>query len=187
MFKKILILTLFLNLIFLGCGSNGTKSDPLDPTTSLVFGYIDMEDAPTNISWFTIKKFKPKPQIEYYCAVNDNLFWHIGLPPGSHQATVFGGQKPWPISTKYQYSFPTGRNQTAVIIEKPGVYFLGAYKYTEIETEGLFTANKLSLKKIESPTEKELLNKLLKVLNEKDKEVYKRQIQMVKQRLAEIK
>jgi outer membrane biogenesis lipoprotein LolB len=46
---RIWLIGLIASALLTGCGSSGPKRDINDPTNSLVFGYIDMDDAPTGV------------------------------------------------------------------------------------------------------------------------------------------
>lgn len=132
-----------------------------DPSASLVYGYIDMDEAPTSLSAATIKQYKPKPKDDkpyWHGSAVDGMFWFEYLLPGSYQLVTFGGSSWWRNAT-YDYYMPEfEKNDTAVVIKKPGLYFLGAYKYKEA---GSFFNPKFEVEQMGKPTELELLTKLL--------------------------
>lgn len=173
-------------LIFLiaGCAT----SDPVDPkdqSLSLVYGYIDMADAPSSLGWVRIKLYDGK-NAGYLVSAHKGLFFHIGVEPGPYQVERFGREARFLSNTNYTYNFGTrGRNETAIKVDKPGVYFMGAYKYVEVPT-GWFEQDKFRMERAKTPTERELLTKLLAIL-EDDYSEYTRQIAMVKQRLAQLR
>ncbi|HEX6843202.1 MAG TPA: hypothetical protein VF113_16835 [Stellaceae bacterium] len=175
-----------LGLVALLIASCATSSvDPKDPNLSLVYGYIDMEDAPSSLGWVRIKLYDGKNQ-GYSAAVKKGLFFHIGVEPGPYQVERFGRHTTFFSNTEYTYDFGTrGRNDTAVRIDKPGVYFMGAYKYVEIRT-GWFEQNKFKMERTQTPSERELLARLATVLQD-DYPQYTRQIAMVRQRLAQLR
>ena len=146
-------------LLLGGCASSGPARDINDPTNSLVFAYIDMEDAPTEMSYANIRQVYPKGEEGFWgMGVDEGMLFNQYLPAGGYQMANFGGSGFW--SGQHEYSFPTyGRNVTAVRADKPGIYFLGAYKYVDVET-GFFEAGKFNIAPIESPTEKELLQRI---------------------------
>ena len=72
---------------------------------------------------------------------------HLALGPG-----FFAGE--------HRYNFPRQGNQTALRIDKPGIYFLGSFKY-KTEKSGMFEAGKFSMQKVNKPTEAELLKRIL--------------------------
>ena len=170
-------------------GCAGTPIDPKDESVSLVFAYFDMADAPSNLQWASLKRYDAKEPVWYDMAARDGLIFHIGIAPGSYQVEKFGGQGGIPLLTRspYEYNFGTrGRNETAIRIQKPGVYFLGAYKYID-HSGGLFKADKFQMKPIKEPSEKELLQRLITLLeSDSDTKMYTRQIAWAKKRLADL-
>jgi len=142
-----------------GCASSGHERDINDPTNSLVFGYIDMDEAPTSISYATIQQVAPATDSPYWgLAVKKGLFYSAYLPPGSYQLSSFGGSGF--LAGEHRYGFPRQGNQTALRIEKPGIYFLGAYKYRDVKT-GMFEQGKFSIDPLNKPTEADLLRRIL--------------------------
>jgi len=157
-----------------------------------VFGYFDMTDAPSKLEWVSLRKYDstPKPAEWYALAVKEGLFFHVGITPGSYQVEKFGGTGGIPLLTRrpFEYHFGgKGRNSTAVRIREPGVYFLGAHQYVNHAGKGLFAPDKFEMKAVDVPTEKELLQRLVKEL-EADKALsgYTRQLALAKRRLAEL-
>jgi hypothetical protein len=142
-----------------GCASSGHERNINDPTNSLVFGYVDMDDAPTSISYATIQQVAPPTQEPYWSlSVRKGLFYSAYLPPGSYQLSRFGGSGFF--AGEHAYNFPRQGNETALRIEKPGIYFLGSYKY-KTEKSGMFETGKFSMQKVKKPTEGELLKRIL--------------------------
>lgn len=147
-----------------GCASGPTR-DINDPTNSLVFGYIDMSDAPTGVSYAWIMQVAPPSNEPYWgMGVQDGLFYSSYLPPGSYQLSAVGGSSFW--KGEHRYNFPRQGNQTQLRITKPGIYFLGSFKYKKVKT-GMFEGGKFAIEKANKPTEAELLKRLL----EKDGDV----------------
>jgi hypothetical protein len=144
--------------VLAGCGTH--LRNPADDTRSLAYGFVDMEDAPTKLAWATIKQMKPVKDKPYWGAGADGsgLFWNEHLEPGSYMLTSFGGHSVL-RNASYTYEMPEyGSNGTAKVIKKPGMYYMGAYKYTK---EGSFFNPKFSIEPVESPTEREVLEMLL--------------------------
>jgi hypothetical protein len=155
--RRLALATLALALLA-GCAS-GPERDINDPSNSLVFGYVDMDDAPTGISYASLMQVAPPTQEPYWSlAVRKGLFYSAYLPPGSYQLSRFGGSGFW--AGEHAYNFPRQGNQTALRIQKPGIYFLGSYKY-KTEKSGMFEAGKFSMQKVNKPTEAELLKRML--------------------------
>ena len=161
MIRPSILVPVFLAAMFLaGCASDtiGPTRDLNDPTNSLVFVYVDMSDAPTNIDDATLK-----PQGEegyWHLVVEDGLMYQRYLPNGAYQFSRLAGSSF--LHGDVLYDFPTyGQNASAISIQKPGIYFLGSFKYKEVKT-GFFEAGKFDIERVDSPTELELLNRLLK-------------------------
>lgn len=191
--KSILSLFILLPVLLLssGCSLFGDKEkiDVNDHTLSVVFGYFDVEEAPSwgGVDWVSIKKFKPK-KAYYGTTVEEGLFYHLGVSNNSSiQVDEFGRNTRWYSNAVYTYNFGgQGRNDTSTVINKPGVYFLGAYKYKHIDSGSLFKADSFDMEKSNTPTEKELFTRLLASL-EKESPEYTYQIAMVKKRLSTFK
>jgi hypothetical protein len=174
-------------LTLAGCAS-APPIDPKDESVSIVFGYFDMTDAPSKLEWVSLKRYGEKA-VWYDMAARDGLIFHVGIRAGSYQVEKFGGMGGIPLLTRqrHEYNFGTrGRNDTAIRIQKAGIYFLGAYKYVD-RPGGLFRADKFEMEPVTTPSEKELLRRLITVL-ESDGELktYTRQITLAKKRLAEL-
>ena len=173
-----------------GCGgSTPVRTD--DETVSVVFGYFDMKDAPGRVDWVSLKQYglegKPNQSGNYQVSAKDGLFFHIGIAPGAYQVDRFGSDGGF-FSNPVEYNFGgKGRNRTAVRIQKPGVYFLGAHRYVNHPGKGFFAADKFDMEPAQSPSEKELLQRIVKQM-ETDKELqpYTRQLRLAKQRLSQL-
>lgn len=167
-----------------GCGSNPVSPD--DETLSLVFGYFDMKDAPTKAQWVGLKAYGGKDVGAYTMPVKDGLFFHVGIEPGSYQVDNFGGSSFW--RGEYVYNFGgKGRNSTAVRIQKPGVYFLGAHSYVKHAGKGFFSADTFDMEPAKTPTEKELLQRVIKALEtDRDLAAYTRQLKLARERLSKL-
>lgn len=175
-----------------GCSLFSSKEfiDPNNKNVSIVFGYIDAEETPSfgGIDWVTIKQYKPKSKY-YFTDFYDGIFFHVGLPKGSYQVDNFGRHTRWYSNTQYTYDFGgKGRNNTARIIKVPGIYFLGTHKYRHIESESWLKADSFSMEQTKSPSERILLIKLLKIMqDDSDLNIYTRQINLIKKRIKKLK
>lgn len=173
-----------LTLLVVGCATSH-PIDPKDQSLSLVYGYIDMKDAPSSLGWVHITLYDGK-NTGYFTEVHDGLFFHLGVKPGPYQVDRFGRYATFLSNTDYSYDFGTrGRNETAIRIDKPGVYFMGAYKYVDVPT-GWFEQDKFRMERTTTPTERELLTRVLAML-QNDHAQYTLQIDTVKQRLAQLR
>jgi hypothetical protein len=175
---------LFAVVAIAGC-RGGAPVSANDETLSLVYGYFDMSDAPTKAQWVGLKQYGGTAGT-YQLAVQDGLFFHVGVEPGSYQVDKFGGSGF--LRGDYVYNFGgKGRNTTAIKIQKPGVYFLGAHRYVRHAGKGVFTPDSFDMVASKAPTEKELLQRLIKRL-ETDRELapYTRQLKLARDRLARL-
>ena len=154
----VLALALAVSLLA-GCAGGGHGRDINDPSNSLVFGYVDMADAPTKISGAQIMQVAPPTDKPYWGTdVRDGMFYTYYLPPGSYKlATLHGSSF---LRGEYRYSFPRQGAEQGVRIDKPGIYFLGSYKYQNVKT-GMFEQSKFDIQRVKSPTEAELLQRML--------------------------
>lgn len=153
----------FLGLVALSllvaCASDEPGRDINDPTNSLVFGYIDMDDAPTSISSAWLEQVAPRSDKPYWgMGVQDGLFYNVHLPPGSYQLSKLSGSGFF--AGQHSYTFPRQGNDTSLRIKKPGIYFLGSYKYKKVST-GFFSQAKFDITRTKKPTEAELLQRIL--------------------------
>lgn len=176
-------------LLISSCASSPDPIDPKDKNRSVVFGFFDLEDAPSwgGIDWVSIKRYRPKKGY-FAAAVKDGLFYHIGVPNGSFQVDEFGRNTRFYSNTRYVYNFGgKGRNQTARKIKKPGTYFMGSYKYKEIDSGSIWKPDNFKMVKSKRPSEKVILKKLLKIMqSDSDLSMYKHQIRRMKQRLKQL-
>ncbi|HKU47841.1 MAG TPA: hypothetical protein VJQ58_13215 [Burkholderiales bacterium] len=166
-----------------GCAGGGHGRDINDPSNSLVFGYVDMAEAPTKVSGAQIMQVAPPTDKPYWGTdVKEGLFYTYYLPPGSYKLATLHGSSFW--RGEYQYNFPRqGKDDTSVRIDKPGIYFLGAYKYQKVNT-GFFEQAKFDIQKVKSPGEAELLERLLEQDPELKKSVW---ADKIRQRIARLK
>ena len=153
------VLGLFALGLLGGCAGGGHGRSIDDPSNSLVFGYVDMSDAPTSVSWATIMQVAPPTEKPYWGTdVRDGLFYTYYLPPGSYKLSALGGSGFF--KGQYQYNFPKQGSDQAVRVAKPGIYYLGSYKYKKVKT-GIFEADKFAIERVNSPNEAELLKRIL--------------------------
>lgn len=154
-----LVLGLVTVVFLAGCASSGPERDINDPANSLVFGYIDMDGAPTGVNAASVMQVAPPSETPYWAlAVTKGLFVNAYLPPGSYQLSSFSGSGFF--AGQHEYIMPRQGNETSLRIVKPGIYFLGSYKYGKVKT-GIFEQGKFSIKKTDNPTEAELLKRVL--------------------------
>jgi hypothetical protein len=132
-----------------------------NPNNSLVFGYVDMSDAPTKVSGAWLQQLSPPTDSPFWSmGIEKGLFYNPFIQPGTYQISKFAGSGF--VAGAHEYYFPRqGRNQTAVTIEEPGIYFLGAYKYVKAKKGGMFKRARFSIEPISEPTEADLLRRIL--------------------------
>lgn len=151
-----------LSLMLAACGSNsiGPERDINDPTNSLVFAFVDMSEAPTKIDGASLKPQGEEGYWRMTVAGDGQLLTQPYLPLGAYQLATLQGSGFFAGNNVYR--FPTyGRNETAVRIQKPGIYFMGAYRYAKVKT-GFFEGNKFAIERVKSPSEAELLQRIQK-------------------------
>lgn len=176
----VLLLTIALSLA--GCINPSVRGvyDPKDATRSLVYGFVDMSEAPGGADIDDVRLARldlNRPRTiqaypDYLDGVHVNArrpgyFWANDLPQGQYQlAEITGIYMLGGNSTNAAYgaaggfagqSFvfpPDQKNATFVNIKQPGIYFLGAYKLTG-DGDGF------RFDRINSPTEEEALKRLL--------------------------
>jgi len=150
--KKIIILAL--TLFLTACGASKFLAEPSSDKVSLVFGYIDMSDAPTELTWIRTRRIRPDYSEERGAAVLDGMFYNTWQTPGSYKFLSFGGYFNNGM-TRYVNQMPAqGRSKLDAVIKKPGVHYLGSYKYVRTPD------NSFELVAVKQPTEKQLLLKL---------------------------
>lgn len=145
---------------------------PRSAQMSLAFGYIDMTDAEPGLQWIRFQQLAPTPSEDKLAGrTKDGLFLMDNLAPGSYQIYDFGGRGGGVFAKGYLYasyplSFPVTRQSgfLRVTVGKPGVYFMGAYKYVNIRGNRVGTQYEYALEPTASPNRRELLERLLQVV-----------------------
>jgi len=146
-------------LLLAGCASSGPARSIDDPGNSLVFGYIDMSDAPTSVDFAWVQQLSPPSDSPFWrMGVKNGLFRNEYLPAGSYQLSKVSGSGFF--AGQHNYNFPRQDNQTSLRIATPGIYFLGSFKYKKVST-GLFEQGKFAIERTSSPSEAELLKRIL--------------------------
>lgn len=181
----IFLLTLYLG--FAGC-SNLPRSDfdPMDMSTSVVFGYIDTEGMPSEFGWVKIQGLNGDEN--YVTATTaKGAFWHISVKPGYRKVAAFGGFTSDNIygndDDANSYNFVAkDRNGIAVEIKRPGVHFMGSYKFINKKN------NKFGVSRIKTPGEKKVLQMVLDAMKEEGTNtLYPRQFNMIKKKILKLR
>ena len=160
-----------------GCAYGFSDHKTLDPRPdqprsqqmSFVFGYIDMQDADPSLDWVTFQQLAPVAKApDIPARAQDNIFYLENVSPGSYQVYDFGGRgggflAKGKLYYSYPVSFPVSRQSghLRAKVEKPGIYFLGSYKYISISGNRLTTNYVYDLEPLKTPTEREVLERLL--------------------------
>lgn len=167
--------TAALALWIAGCHGSGVVQDAA-ADRSLVYAYFDLSEANVPLGWARLKQVLPVVERPYfrmrYRRDAENKFgalvWYEDVAPGSYQMTEFGGEKKaWGGRAKVTLQLgDSGSNQTAIRIDQPGIYFLGAYRYKVVGRERSrgwpFTVRTtFELVPLESPGPRDLLKRLL--------------------------
>jgi hypothetical protein len=166
---KVFVL-LFVVLLALGaCATTGGPLETERENDSLVFGYLDMSEAKGHFDWVQMQQLQPptdKPYYNFY--VEDGVFWHPRVQPGTFKFIKFGGTDgltAGPLrlfsSTSYEYAFPRqGQGEMDPIVDKQGLYYVGSYKVV-VKKGGLFKPGEFDIVPTGTPSEGELLQQLL--------------------------
>lgn len=159
------------------------KFDTNDLTSSVIFGYIDIKDMPSEFEWAKIRGLEDDD--DYVTASTKNgAFWHIAVKPGYRQISAFGGGNITGMLAQNKasvYNFePKERNDTGITISSPGVHFMGSHKFIHQKDKDQF-----DLLRVKNPSEKTVLKMVLKNMEENGhSKMYARQANMIKKRIA---
>jgi hypothetical protein len=131
-----------------------------------------MTDAEPRLDWIRFQQLAPTPSDNKLSGrTKDGLFLLDNLASGSYQVYDFGGRGGGLLAKGYLYasyplSFPVTRQSgfLRVTVGKPGVYFMGAYKYVNVRGNRVGTQYEYALETIASPSQRELLERLLQVV-----------------------
>lgn len=134
--------------------------EPPEPNDSIVYGHIDMDDAPVDLEWVSIRQYSPPTDKPYYSAgVIDGSFYNWYLDAGSYAVDSFGGSG---YNSRYTFNIPRQLTAMRLVIDKPGIHYLGSFRYKDIKT-GFFEPGKFDLEQVDTPTEREILERLIKL------------------------
>lgn len=180
-FRILFLLPAALLMLLGGCASSSI--DPKDDTLTMVYGYMGANDLFGPIKWASLKENRQPAvyhdlTIERDFAERGGIFWHMGLKPGSYQLDDFGLP-----NVRYEYG-NVSKNITTFRITQPGLYYMGSYWH---ERTGKIITTGFEIKKINTPTEREIVQRLIKLFeSEGNDKVYVRQYNLLKRRLAEL-
>lgn len=169
------------------CGPSKIVKEMENQDSVLVFGYAYDADGPLDFDWIQLRqKIANKDTYVRIRTDNKGLFYGENLPLGDYQINRYGwGGEPVGETGVFgvqsnSLMFQKEGNPTTVQAKSPGVKFMGSFRYTFAKT-GFFSKAKRSFDRAASPSEKEVLEKLLKYTKDTRWEA------QVKKRLAELK
>ncbi len=145
-------------LLLHGCASNKSLEEAEGPG-SLVFGYMDMDESPAKeLTAFSLRQVLPKTDKPYlHMRTHEGVFYIENVAPASYQMSQFGGPGGMLSSASfYWFNFP--RQGEGFRIGKPGLYYLGSYKYKKA---GSFFNPKFDIESTKTPDERNVIEKIL--------------------------
>ena len=146
--------------ILAGCSDARFLDKPPAEERSFVYGYIDMDDAPTDADWVHIRQFAPKVKNDIWSMrTHDGVFYIEKFGPGSYGVIKFGGGGGF-FTNPHAYGIPRQDTSMRLVIKKPGIYYLGTFKYKHID-RGFFQQDSFDIEKADTPTEKEVLKRII--------------------------
>ena len=161
------------------------KFDPNDKTASVVYGYIDIKNMPSELDAVKIQGLGGDD--DYVAAtVKNGVFYHIAVRPGFRQASQLSGFSSRNIfghgdkGNVYTLGMKN-KNSTAITIKTAGVHFMGSHKYIPQK-------DKFNLRRIKGPSKKTILKIVLKSMKEDGSDTfYPRQMKMIKKRITQLR
>lgn len=178
---RTLLMLAALSVFAVACGGNGGYrpfQQSYEEETSLVFGYLDLSGAPTDLRWVTMKKVRPETSTPYYpMFVEKGLFFRTHVPEGLYKFVQFGGHSFRMGNMTYSFA-QQGKQAMDPVVNKPGLYYVGSYKYEQVDPWPM--TQRFRIARTARPTEAELLQQLL------DKAEHPAWKDKIQQRLKEI-
>lgn len=166
------LLFVVLAFVLAACGPSMYVRDVEDSKSTLVFGYIHASKGPMYFHWVQLRRIDANGNEEYYTTRSneDGLFYVENVPPGRYEihrmgrdcmpmgsnAVSNGGGKGGVV-----WSLGEGSKGTTMMIKRPGVNYLGSFKFTFIAGQGFFAQDSFTFARANTPAEKELLQRLL--------------------------
>ena len=162
-------------------GSTDAPQAPLDPykrldppaftQQSLVYGYLDMQGAPTDLDWVEFQQLQPPTDRgTYHMRIHEGVFYMEKFRPGVFDLSGFGGKR-W-TGQELAYALPRTSPAVRVTLTEPGLHFVGAYRYRALQPArtGSSTGNstgdrpapgRFEIDRIATPDEAEVLRRIL--------------------------
>lgn len=176
-----------------GCSMGKYAKEQSDDNTVLLVGSFDASEGPFKLQRGSIQQVRPanrsKPYRDVRIVKADNIFYRENLPTGLYKLHSVGGREKalllW-SNNFWTWGFPKDQDDPAakfnqVRAEKPGIYYVGSYKIRVVREGGFLTPTTYATDLMDSPSEKEVLESLLKYTEGTKWHA------MVQQRLAELK
>jgi hypothetical protein len=154
-----------------GCAGFGGSTITDYEQRSVVYGWIDIDDVDGNRLFSVVmRQYKPKTDKPFYHMALEKmdggyLFYHYGFSNGAYKADTASAQTCVVIlcgNTINEYSFGRQGTDGTVVIERPGVYFIGGFKLVEEDT-GFFEQAKFRVEPADNVPDRA---KLLKVIQQ---------------------
>lgn len=156
-------LLVFVAIIASACSARQVKDSPADSV--LAYGYLDMAEAPSDLRSVMLRQVSlTEDRREIELRVDRGLFYAEFLKPGSYQLRKFWGctgcwgffGAPWMRG----HTYPLPHDVDGFRIARPGLYFIGAWRYRHID-HGWLRDDAFELDSIAQPSEREILQRLL--------------------------
>ena len=162
-----MLLPLCLALLVSGCGQSPYMDEDAGPDSALVFGHINMVEAPVGLQWVSLKQTRPETGRPYFNFwVREGDFYSHYIPFGEFQFDSFGGQKK-ETKVNWVYRFPNSTQRPPnLTIRRPGLYYAGSWKYKRVTRE-FSKPGEFYLVKEENVSEREILKRMLPWLRHK--------------------
>ena len=134
---------------------------------AFVYGYIDMQDAKSDLNWAFLKQTEPKVfDPDFTARTFKSAFYLENLPQGTFRLNGFGGNTwsffhagrlfaTYPVDYELQLA-----SNVSVDIRKPGIYYLGAFRYVR-HKGGFLEDDTFELKRASTPSERDVLQIIL--------------------------
>jgi len=138
----------------------------------LVFGHLDMKEAPSGLTRVTLKQVLPKADEPYWSMrLDDGLFYCENMPQGSYMLDGFEGMSGIPLGIfylggqQYVYNIPTqAADFTRYRLQGAGLHYLGSIAFKRLASGAarfFGFESKFDIVQSDSPSESELLQRLL--------------------------
>lgn len=151
------------------CAVQPTQAVDNSPQRSvLIYGYVDMSQAPVSLSMIGFRQLEPQPQDPngpiWYLPSTEGYFYGSGLPLGRYILAEVGGQNcllGWLLCGDVQ-KFPYISEDPGFRIKKPGLYYFGSIRFIELSPGNFFIGpRRYKLQAEKSPSEREVLMKIM--------------------------